>query len=57
MIHSFPAIANVMILKTTNIRFASRHCIAFDLVTLAYSAVNYAGTFYQGEPLYEFLDW
>ena len=48
LIHSFPAIANVMILQTTNIRFASRHWIAFIPVTLAYSAVNYAGTLYQG---------
>ena len=57
LIHSFPAIANVMILYTTNIRFAAQHWWAFIPVTLAYSATNYAGTIYIGKPLYPFLDW
>ena len=57
LVHIFPAIANVLVLSTTNIRFATYHWKALIPLSLIYSIVNFTATKVRGEPLYPIFHW
>ena len=57
LVHTFPIIANLLVLSTMDVKFATYHWKAFIPIALVYGTINCFTTLKSGKPLYYFLDW
>ena len=57
LVHSFPFIALLLILATTDVQLQVGHWKGFIPIAFVYAVINCYATLTSGKPLYHFLDW
>ena len=57
LVHTFPAISNLIIYATTDIQLSKTHWKGFIPIGIIYDLINFVATKLKGKPLYVMFDW